>query len=162
MNPALRGGFVVRAASPADAEGMSRVLGEIVDAGGPERKRDAAHVRGHYIAHPDRIECSVALGPEGTILGFQSLKLAVAGNVYGVTPGWGIIGTHVSPAAARRGVGKALFAATRAAAERAGLTDIDATIGAGNATAQSYYEAMGFRDYGDEPGAARKRYRVGP
>ena len=153
---------LTRPAVPEDAEGMAAVLMELVAAGRRRKPADAGFVLAHYIAHPDRIECSVALGPEGTILGFQSLKLAVAGNVYGVTPGWGIIGTHVSPAAARRGVGKALFAATRAAAERAGLTDIDATIGAGNATAQSYYEAMGFRDYGDEPGAARKRYRVGP
>ncbi len=58
------------------------------------------------------------------------------GNPYEVEPGWGVIGTHVSPPAARRGVGTALFAASRR-------------------------EAMGFRTYRTSARATGKRYEVG-
>jgi ribosomal protein S18 acetylase RimI-like enzyme len=80
-------------------------------------------------------------------LGFQSLLRAAAGNRYDVPVGWGIIGTHIGPRAQRRGVGSALFAASREAALAARLTRIDATIAADNATGLGYYEAMGFRTY---------------
>ena len=81
------------------------------------------------------------------MLGFQSLIRAEEGNSGGVEPGWGIIGTHVRPTAARRGVGRALFEVSRAAAANAGLQTIDATIAANNPEALAYYEAMGFRPY---------------
>ena len=61
--------------------------------------------------------------------------------------GWGIIGTHISPRAHRKGVGTALFAATKVAAEAAGLLSIDAYIGRDNPGALRYYEALGFRMY---------------
>lgn len=137
----------IRPAAPADADGMSAVLHEIVAATGRPRPSDPAFVLATYTGNPHRIACSVAVDADGGILGFQSLIRAVAGNAYGVEPGWGIIGTHVSPRAARRGVGKALFEVSRGSAHAAGLVAIDATIGADNATGLAYYEAMGFRTY---------------
>ena len=142
-----------------DAVGMSKVLKEIIDATGRQREYDRDHVIERYIADPNRIECHVAV-VDGEILGFQSLKHATDGNPYGVAVGWGIIGTHVSPRAARKGVGSALFAATREAARAAEITDIDASIGDDNDMGLAYYEAIGFRTYRTSPGRICKQYRL--
>ena len=63
------------------------------------------------------------------VLGFQSLKLAQAKNIYDVTPGWGVIGTYVALDTGRKGIGRRLFDATLVIAQQVGLADIDATIG---------------------------------
>lgn len=142
-----------------DADGMSRVLKEIIDATGRQRQYDRDHVIELYISDPNRVECHVAIA-DGEILGFQSLKHATEGNLYGVAVGWGIIGTHVSPRAARKGVGSALFAATRQAATVAGIIDIDASIGDNNDMGLAYYEAIGFRTYRTSPGRICKQYKM--
>ena len=144
----------------ADAEGISRVLQELVAAKKRTRPADLAFVRDHYIGHADRIQCFVAEDGDGTILGFQSLKMCRENNDYGTPPGWGSIGTHVSPRAARRGVGARLFEATRLAAREAQVPAVEAYIGADNREGQAYYEAMGFRDYRNADGAVCKRYVV--
>ncbi|MCK8483238.1 GNAT family N-acetyltransferase [Aliiroseovarius sp. S2029] len=149
-----------RRAVMEDAADISIFLKELADLGKRSRPWDEAFVRDYYINNPDGIRCSVAVDDDGTILGMQALSLAVPDNIYGVTPGWGIIGTHVNPSAARRGVGKALLAATIKAARDAGLMHIDATIGATNAEGLGYYEAMGFRTYRTKDGAVCKRFRV--
>ncbi|WP_102225182.1 GNAT family N-acetyltransferase [Acidimangrovimonas sediminis] len=152
--------LLLRPATPADARGMSAILVPILAGWHSSRNGDPATVEAHYIAHPDRIACTLAEA-EGRILGFQSLKLARPGNAYGVTPGWGIIGTYVAPDAGRGGIGRGLFAETARAARGAGLPWIDATIGAGNPAGQAYYAAMGFADYaGGSATAVCKRYRV--
>ena len=150
--------ITVRPAVSSDAEAMSIVLAEIIADWKSDRPTSPDHVRAHYVDHPERIECSVALDETGAVVGFQSLRLAVEGNSYDVTPGWGIIGTYVKLDTARRGIGSALFAASRAAALKAGLPAIDATIGADNAKGLAYYEAMGFRTYRETPSAISKRY----
>jgi GNAT superfamily N-acetyltransferase len=147
-----------RDASTGDADAMSRVLREIVALTGRERPSDADFVARHYIANPASIRCTVAVDEAGDVLGFQSLVRAEAGNRYDVPEGWGIIGTHISPRAHRRGVGTALFAASRAAAERAGIEKIDAYIGANNPSGLRYYEAMGFRTYREPDGIVQKVY----
>lgn len=149
----------IRPARPDDADGMSAVLKAIIDLTGRQRAFDAAHVREIYIDNPRRIACSVAT-IEGDIVGFQSLTIAHADNIYGVTPGWGIIGTHISPKAFRKGVGKALFAVSREAALDAGLTDIDASIMADNDMGLAYYDAIGFRSYRTTDTRICKRYRL--
>lgn len=150
----------IRPAAPQDAPAISDFLRELAVRGKRKSPSDVDFVRIHYIGHPDRIACSVAVDAQGHILGMQSLKHARDGNIYGVTPGWGIIGTHVSPDAARRGVGRALFAASRDAARRAGVRSIDATIQPENAEGLAYYEAMGFRDYRVSGGAICKCYEL--
>ena len=150
----------IRAAEPADAEGISAVLQALVTAKKRTKRSDPAFAREHYIEDPGRIQCFVAEDEGGDILGFQSMKLAEAGNPYGAPVGWGVIGTHVSPRAARRGVGARLFAATVLVARDAGLPAIEAYIGAENAEGQAYYEAMGFRTYRYAEGAVCKRYDV--
>jgi len=151
----------VRAARAADAEAMSAILLPILAGWGSDRPGGPAYVLAHYIEHPDRVACTVAMDAAGEMLGFQSLKAARPGNPYGLPEGWGIIGTYVRASAGRRGVGKALFAASLRAAKAAGLAEIDATIGAGNAQGLAYYEALGFRSYREKPGAVCKKLVVG-
>lgn len=150
----------IRMAAIDDAAAMSRVLREIIAHTGRQRPHDEAFVIAHYIANPASIRCTLASGDDGDIFGFQSLVRAAPGNRYDVPVGWGIIGTHISPRAHRRGVGRALFQSSREAAERAGLQNIDAYIGADNQTALHYYDAMGFRTYRTPEGVVQKAYSV--
>ncbi|SCX35010.1 GNAT family N-acetyltransferase [Agrobacterium rosae] len=150
----------IRTATLDDAAAMTAVQNEIFAAGLRKTPRDIETILKVYLQREDNIECTVAENSEGRILGFQSLTYARPGNPYGVEEGWGIIGTHVSPTAARQGVGSGLFRATLVAAKAAGLENIDASIGADNPLGQAYYEAMGFRTYRTPEGLVCKVYRV--
>ncbi|KPU84543.1 hypothetical protein JI58_03205 [Marinosulfonomonas sp. PRT-SC04] len=150
--------MIVRAATPDDAPAMSAILSEILTLWGSERAHDPAHICKFYIEHPDQVSCVVAVSGAGEVLGFQSLKRAVAGNPYGVAVGWGVIGSYVKQGIGRRGVGAALFTATAKSAHLHGLHEIDVTISENNAAALGYYEAMGFRTYRRKQGAVCKCY----
>ncbi|UAB88364.1 GNAT family N-acetyltransferase [Ruegeria sp. SCSIO 43209] len=152
---------IIRDAVEADADGLSGVLTALVAAGKRTKPADSAFALTHYICDPERIQCSLAVAPDGQILGFQSLKLATRNNPYGVAVGWGIIGTHIKPSAARCGIGRALFKRSLQAARQQGLPAIDATIGANNFDGLGYYEAMGFREYRQMDGAICKVFRMG-
>ncbi len=136
-----------RNATNDDAQCMSEILTEILIMQGSDRPRDPKFIAEFYIEHPDNIQCTIAQNSKGIILGFQILKRASENNQYGVTPGWGIIGTYVKLDAGRQGIGSSLFATTLRAAKEAGLTKIDATIGKDNKLGLAYYEAMGFVTY---------------
>ena len=151
----------VREAAIGDAMAMSEVLREIVARTGRERRTEPSFVISNYIDHPERIRCTVAVDERDDPIGFQSLIRAWPGNPYDVPHGWGIVGTHISPRAHRRGVGTALFAATKVAAEEAGLPKIDAYIGSDNPGALRYYEAMGFETYRQSEDVVQKVYTVG-
>lgn len=150
----------VREATAEDAAAMSQILRDILTIWESERPSSVTHVLGHYVDHPDRLRCSVAVDDNGEILGFQSLKRATEGNAYGLPSGWGIIGTYVDAKAAGRGVGKALFASSLDAARAANVTEIDATIGASNESGLAFYDAIGFRTYQTKPGAVCKKYTL--
>ncbi|WP_152466417.1 GNAT family N-acetyltransferase [Sulfitobacter sp. THAF37] len=150
----------IRPAELRDVPEMSEFLTRLRDMGKRRSPSDADFVRSNYLEDPDRIRCSVAEDANGTVLGFQSLKMATRGNIYDVAPGWGIIGTHIRPEAARQGVGRALFAATLAAAKAAGLAHIDASIAADNPEGLAYYATMGFETYRTPDGLICKRYTV--
>ncbi len=147
----------IRSAVPADADGIAEVLEALRQAGRRKTAGDAAFVRETYIENSNRIACSVAVDAAGRLLGFQSLQIAPEGNSYGAPVGWGVIGTHLHPDASGQGIGRALFAVTRAAAEDARLPAIDAQIGADNAQGLGYYSAMGFVDYRETPTAVGKK-----
>ncbi|MEE9427304.1 MAG: GNAT family N-acetyltransferase [Paracoccaceae bacterium] len=140
---------------------MSAVLQALVLAGKCTSASDMDFVMAQYIAHPDRIDCFVAQGDDGQILGLQSLRLMHKDNPYGAPAGWGFIGTHISPDAARQGVGTRLFAATCDAAENANIPAIEAFIGAKNADGLAYYSAMGFQTHRHADGAVCKSFVVG-
>ncbi len=139
---------------------MSLVLREIIAQTGRERPHDVAFVTAQYLTNPANIRCTVAIDEAGEAVGFQSLVRAEAGNRYDVPEGWGMIGTHISPRAHRRGVGSLLFRSSREAAEQAGLETIDAYIAADNPSGLRYYEAMGFRTYRSADGIIQKLYRI--
>ncbi len=150
--------ITIRRATPADVPALSRLLQELVAAGKRRARTDETFVLSHYVANPDGISCFVAEESGGALLGLQSMKRTTEGNAYGTPAGWGFIGTHVSPNAARRGVGSGLFRATREAAQAAGVPAIEAYIGAGNSEGQAYYEAMGFHTWRIPEGALCKRF----
>lgn len=147
----------IRDAVIGDTEQMSILLKELTALGKRKSPDDEDFVRTNYIEDPGKVRCSVA-EDDGVVLGFQSLKRAEVGNTYGVEPGWGIIGTHIRPSAARRGVGRTLFAASSKSAKAALIMKIDATIAADNPEALAYYEAMGFRTYRTPKGLICKRF----
>lgn len=151
--------MLIRDGVEADVPQMSAFLMELRALGKRVSPGDEAFVLSNYINGADKIKLSVAADGD-EVLGFQSLKLATEGNIYGVTPGWGVIGTHIRPSSARRGVGRTLFQSSRAAAEAMGLKHIDATIGDDNPEGLAYYEAMGFRQYRTGDGVICKRYDV--
>ena len=150
--------YLARQATSHDAVGMSLVLGEVIRMWKSDRVYDADHVLTHYITHPDRIACTVIQDDAGDILGFQSLKRAKPGNIYDVTPGWGIIGSYVRNGVTGQGIGRALFAVTQREARTANLPAIDATIGTSNKSGLAYYQAIGFQTYLTAPGKIRKRF----
>ena len=150
-----------RIATAEDAAAMSDVLDEIFQAGKRADRVDEAVVLERYIHDPERIRCTVMEADDGRLLGFQSLKVVSADNIYNAPAGWGVIGTHIRPSAARKGIGKHLFAVSKQAAKQAGLKDIEAQIGADNEEALAYYEAMGFRTYRYEGTNVCKGNKVG-
>ncbi|MEM1150908.1 MAG: GNAT family N-acetyltransferase [Pseudomonadota bacterium] len=151
----------VRQAVADDAEAMSEVLREIVAKTGRQRRTELSFVISNYIEHPEGVRCTVAVDEQNNLIGFQALVRSWPENPYGVPLGWGIIGTHISPRAHRKGVGTALFAVTKVAAEAAGLLSIDAYIGSDNPGALRYYEALGFRKYREKEDVVQKAYKVG-
>jgi GNAT superfamily N-acetyltransferase len=151
---------LIREAVSTDAAAMSDVLEELVAAGKRSRAADPGFALSHYIDHPHRLHCFAALDERGRMLGFQSLKVAREGNPYETPLGWGIIGTHVRPSAARMGVGSRLFAATLQAAREARLPAIEAYIGEQNGAALAYYETLGFRTYRRSDGIVCKALRL--
>ncbi|HEX5258367.1 MAG TPA: GNAT family N-acetyltransferase [Sphingomicrobium sp.] len=139
---------------------MSDLLEALVAAGKRVKRSDPNYALSHYIEHPHRLHCFLAINDKAEVLGFQSLKIADEGNPYGTPTGWGIIGTHVRPSAARLGVGSQLFVATRAGASTARLPAIEAYIGDQNSAALNYYEAMGFTTYRRSEGIICKVFQL--
>lgn len=136
----------IRQARDADVEDMVEVQNAIFRAGSRSSPVDADTVRERYLDMSYRVACTVA-EQEGRVMAFQSLKWAWPGNPYGLSGDWGVIGTHVHPEAGRSGLGRRSFEVSLAAAQAAGMEHVDASIGADNAPALSYYRAMGFVPY---------------
>ena len=141
----------IRAAIPADADALAALLSQIIDAGGTTAHLnpfDAPRMLNHYIAPPLDISCFVAqVG--GTIAGFQALEWS-APNWPGpdsLPADWAWIASFVHADFQGRGIGKALFTKTLAAAQCAGARCIDATIRADNQGGLAFYTSLGFTDY---------------
>lgn len=138
---------MIREAQERDAASMSDVLQELIAVGKRTNSAKVEFVLSHYLNHPARLHCAVATDNESTVLGFQSLKIAGKENPYGTPIGWGIIGTHVRPVAARHGVASRLFGFILKGAREANLLAIEAHIGRTNDTALAYYDRIGFQTY---------------
>lgn len=138
--------ILVRPASDADAPALAELLNAIIARGGttaletpftPERLAQS------YLTGPKVISCFVAFDQEtGEALGFQTLTR----EAY-VPENWGDIGTFARVGGTQRGVGTALFAATRKRAQELGLAGLNAQIRADNEGGLAFYGRMGFQDH---------------
>jgi len=145
----------VREARRGDAAALAELLNAIIAVGGttaledpytPERFARA------YIDGPDVHCCFVAADPAtGRLEGYQSL-----GRSRDLPAAVGDVGTFARLGGAQRGVGSALFTATRARAAALGLAAINATIRADNAGGLAFYAKLGFHDHSVTPAVPLK------
>lgn len=137
-----------RLAVPADAPDMAALLNEIIAIGGTtahEVPLSVDEMLHHYII-PDRHLSTIVAELDGAIVGFQ--MLVWPNPAEGPMPdGWGFIGSFAKVGLTGKGIGRAMFSATCAAARDAGCRHIDATIRADNTSGLAFYTAMGFTDY---------------
>ncbi|MFS8146612.1 N-acetyltransferase family protein [Rhizobium sp. BR 249] len=158
----------VRRAVAADAEELCSLLNEIILAGGTtalETPLSASEFADWFIDGEFALACHVA-EHDRLLAGFQSL------SSYGdPSKGYADIATFARAHPKIPGVGRALFPATRAAAEALGLEFINATIRADNVSGLAYYAKMGFELYdrliqvplldGTPVDRIKKRFRLG-
>ena len=136
--------MLIRAAVSSDAAELADLLNEIIRTGGTtaiETELTADEFDDWFISGQYALACHVAEA-DGRLFGFQSLSLF--GNP---PPDWADIATFARMTPRLKGVGTALFAATRKVAQAIGLKAINATIRADNVSGLSYYERMGFETY---------------
>jgi len=145
----------VRPARREDAASLAELLNAVIARGGTTALQEPFSPRrldDHYLTGPAVICCFVAVDPEsGRLEGFQTL-----GRYDGLPEGYGDIGTFARVDGTQRGVGSALFAATRAEARRLGLVGINATIRADNTGGLAFYGRMGFEDFSVSPAVPLK------
>ena len=139
--------MIVRPARLSDAAEMTVLINEIIAAGGTTAYEDpftGDSMAANYIAAPLLIACHVA-EVDGKVQGFQALWHPRPDSA--VPDGWAIIATFAKLGGSQRGIGSALFEATKTAARAAGVTTIDATIRADNSGGLAFYSSRGFVDY---------------
>lgn len=138
----------IRFGRPSDAGELTDLLNAIIARGGTtalEESLTPATFADWFLTGRHALICMVA-EDAGCLLGFQSL------SDYDPLPqGWADIGTFTRQHPHRPGVGRALFAATRAAARARGIVTLNATIRADNTGGLAFYRKLGFRLYDTSP-----------
>lgn len=161
--------LTVRPVQDDDADELAQLLNAIIARGGTtalEEPFTGASLAAAYLTGPDVICCFVAVEPAtGRLEGFQTL-----GRYPNLPPDIGDIGTFARVGGTQRGVGSALFAATKSEARARGLSAINATIRADNVGGLTFYTRQGFVDHdvvegaplkdGRKVGRVRKRYAL--
>lgn len=170
------GPLTLRPARAQDAGAMCRLINPIIAEGRTTAHRtpfDPERMVARYIAPPRRVCCTTARDAH-RLVGFQMLESPDPDwTGWGAVPDdWGLIASFVAGDAQGRGVGRAMFAVTLAAARAAGMAAIDATIRADNAPGLAFYGALGFVAYDRVEGVPlsdgtvvdriRKRYAISP
>lgn len=158
--------LTIRQCRAGDAAAMCDLLNAIIARGGTTAHRqpfDPARMTSHYIDASDSISC-VAAFDDAHLLGFQALAHADpdGSGPDALPPGWAVIASFVAESHQGRGIGRALFAATRSAALHAGIVAIDATIRRENKAGQGYYAGLGFREWREGPETVSKRFDLTP
>lgn len=138
--------MIIRPAHPDDAADMATLLNEIIRIGGTTafQKETTTKTTADFIHKLQTTGCIYIARDRSTdeFLGYQSLE------AYPDLPKTlGIIATFAKVGSVKRGIGTALFAATRKAAPALGFTELDATIRADNTGGLAYYSKMGFQDH---------------
>jgi L-amino acid N-acyltransferase YncA len=163
--------LTVRAVARADAPALADLLNAVIADGGTtalEEPFTADTLDRAYLTGPNVHCCFVAVdAATGRIDGFQTL-----GRTSSLPDDIGDIGTFARIDGKQRGVGTALFAATRARARELGLVAINATIRADNMGGLRFYVKQGFADHAVKPAVAlrdgtlvdriQKRYALTP
>ena len=142
--------IAVRPATSDDAPELAALINAIIARGGTtalETPFTPDQLDAAFLTGPDVWCCFVAVGPEGCLEGFQTLL-----REDGYPADWGDIGTFTRIDGIQKGVGTALFAATRARASELGLAAINATIRADNKGGLTFYSKMGTEDYAVDRG----------
>jgi len=161
----------IREAARGDAAELAALLNAIIAQGGTTALEDPytpEHLADAYLVGPDVLCCFVAVDTEtGRLEGFQTL-----GRYDGLPDDVGDIGTFARIDGTQRGVGSALFAATRERAGQLGLAAINATIRADNTGGLAFYGKQGFEDHSVTPAVplrngarvdrVNKRFRLAP
>lgn len=138
--------MIIRTATEFDAAEMAEILSEIVRIGGTTARQEEITLA-EMKAFIERLKTTGCIhvacnDAAGGLLGYQSLES------YPDHPKtFGIIATFGKVGGTQRGVGTALFSATRTAASALGITEMDATIRADNTGGLAYYSKMGFVDH---------------
>jgi len=138
--------FRIRPGRSDDAPPLTRLLNEIIAAGGTTAMEEALTEDGfaaYFLTGPDVLCCHVAeLNATGEPVGFQAVC-----HYPDLPAGWGDIATFARRAPKLPGIGTALFPRTVAAAGSRSLIAINAAIRADNTGGLAYYDKMGFRTY---------------
>lgn len=143
--------ITTRPARRGDAVQMTALLNEIIATGGTTAHQTpltAEKMLTHYITPKTTVSCIVAVDDD-EIIGFQSLEWPdpTWHSTNKLPADWADIATFARLGMAGRGIGTALFIDTLAAAKRARVATINATIRADNAGGLRYYSRAGFVDY---------------
>lgn len=151
-------GFVIRPAEVSDAAGIAALLNPIIAAGADTIMNRPITVadQEQYIRRLAAVGVYRVAAGEGRILGIQGVE-PLASEPAGVFDHVGDISSFVAADRVRRGIGKALSAATFAAAKARGFRKLMAQIRGDNPRARAFYQALGFALIG----VAREQARVG-
>jgi L-amino acid N-acyltransferase YncA len=136
--------LIVRPAHATDAAACVEILNAIIRTGGTtaiETPLTADEITDWFLESDTVICCHVA-EYNGVVAGFQSV-----GCGSDLPDDWGDMASFAAEGMTGKGIGSALFAATRLAARTAGLSGLNATIRADNDSGLRYYNRMGFKDY---------------
>jgi L-amino acid N-acyltransferase YncA len=141
--------FQVRRAALEDAEGIAKVLDAVVAEriySAIDRAWTGTEQRTYLASLSAREVFHVAIAASGEVIGYQSLDLysPILSSMAHV----GQLGTFLLPDWRSRGVGRALFRATRHFAAAAGYRKLVIQVRASNATAQAFYKRFGFVECG--------------
>lgn len=142
------GGLVTRPGRVGDAPALAAMLNRIIAAGGTtamEAPLTPDAFAEWFITGRHALICAV-VEHQGGLVGFQSLS-----DYYPLPAGWADIGTFTRRADPVPGAGRALFAATCAAARARGVRHLNATIRADNSGGLAFYRKLGFMQYDLSP-----------
>jgi len=133
-----------RHATENDVTELCLILNEIIEIGGTtayETNLNESEFSEHFLSGEHCIVCIVAHSGDLT-LGFQSLSIRPD-----LPNNWTDIATFSRSNSTVKGVGTALFTATKYYLSARKYTHINASIRADNRAGLAYYSKMGFEDY---------------
>ena len=145
----MPGSFQIRRAVAADAAGIAGVMRAVVAErvhSAIDRAWTADEERRYLESLSSRETFHVAIEDSGAVVGCQSLELY--STVLTTMSHVAQVGTFVLPSWRGRGVGPALFEATRPFAVRAGYRKLVIIVRGSNASALSFYRGLGFVECG--------------